>query len=106
MLGAAGVRLARRHEKTAARAFHFAFGAGLGGAYGILVEYVPMASAGSGLPFGVLQMLFADEVSVPALGLSESPSQAPPEAHLQSLTAHVIYAMVTERTRRGLRGWI
>ena len=43
-----GRELPAKHERAAGRAFHFAFGGALGGAYGVLMEYVPLASAGSG----------------------------------------------------------
>ncbi len=100
------LKLARRHEPAAAHLFHYAFGAGLGGAYGMLVEYVRPAAIGAGLPFGALQTLFADELSVPAIGLSGPPSRAPVTAHLRSLAGHIVYGMVTEQVRRGLRSRI
>jgi len=101
--GVAGREPPARHARAAGRAFHFAFGVGLGGAYGVLVEYVGIASAGSGVPFGALQVLLADELAVPALGLSGPPSRAPTAAHLGSLAAHAAYGLATEWVRRRVR---
>ncbi len=89
--------------RVAGRLFHFAFGTGLGAAYGLLVEYVPFASAGSGVPFGALQTLAADEWSVPALGLSESPRHAPATEHFRALMSHVVYGVITEQIRQRVR---
>ena len=44
-----GRDLTRGREAVAGRAFHFAFGTALGGAYGLLVEYAPWASASAGI---------------------------------------------------------
>lgn len=90
-------------KRLLGRAFHFAFGTGLGGAYGVLVEYVPPASLGSGIPFGAAQVLVADEMMVPALGLSEPPERAPAGALSYSLAAHMVYGFTTELVRRGVR---
>lgn len=89
--------------RVAGRLFHFAFGAGLGGAYGVLAEYVPLVSLGAGIPFGALQVVVADEWSVPALGLSGSPRQAPAAEHLRALGGHIAYGLATELVRRRLR---
>ena len=58
---------------------------------------------GAGLPFGAFQVLLADEISVPALGLSESPGRAAASAHASSLLAHAGYGLVTEWVRRRVR---
>jgi len=101
-----GRDLPRGWEEAAGRAFHLAFGLALGGAYGVLVEYLPVASSGLGLPFGSLQTLFADEVSVPALGLSDSPAEAPAPAHLASLAGHATFGVAAELVRRRFRAWL
>jgi len=69
----------------------------------VLVEYVGVASAGAGVPFGAIQVLVADDLAVPALGLSEPPTRAPASAHLLSLVSHVVYGVTTELVRRGVR---
>ncbi len=92
-----------RHAEAAGRAFHLAFGTGLGGCYGVLVEYQALASAGAGIPFGILQVPFADEWLVPALNLSGSPSRAPVSAHLRTFAAHAVFGLATEWTRRAVR---
>ncbi len=99
----AGRDLPGRHAGAAGRAFHLAFGTGLGGVYGVLVEYLSLASVGAGVPFGVIQVPFADEWLVPALDLSGSPEKAPASAHLRSVAAHAVYGLATEWTRRAVR---
>ena len=89
--------------RLAGRFFHFAFGLGMGGAYGVLVEYAPVVAIGSGVPFGTIQMVAADEWGVPALGLSGPPGQAPASAHLGSLVARIVYSLTTEQVRRAIR---
>ncbi len=96
----AGLGIPEAHEAAASRAFHFAFGAGLGGLYGVLVEYVGLASIGRGIPFGMAQVLVADELAVPALGLAGTPSRAPAAAHLRSFGAHAVYGLTTDLVRR------
>ena len=103
---ATGHDLPRRHEAMAGRAFHFAFGTALGGAYGLLVEHVRWTSIGAGLPFGAAQVVFADELSVPALELSEPAWRATASARASSLLAHSCYGLATELVRRRVRAWL
>ncbi len=102
-LGLLGRDLPRGHEATAGRAFHLAFGLALGGLYGVLVEYLPFASAGLGLPFGTLHAIFADDASVPALGLSGPSTPAPARARAATLAVHAAYGVATELVRRRVR---
>ncbi len=101
-----GADVPPRHRQNAGRAFHLAFGVGLGGAYGLLAEYARIATIASGVPFGTLQVVLADEWSVPALGLSEDPRQAPASSHLRALGGHLVYGVVTEQVRRRVRAWL
>src|SRR5205807_2152578 len=65
--------LSRDEKKRLGPVIHYAFGVGLGAAYGAAVEVVPRARFGAGLPYGAAVFLGADEVAVPALGLSKPP---------------------------------
>jgi uncharacterized membrane protein YagU involved in acid resistance len=45
----------------------------------------------------------ADEVAMPLLGLAQRAGTYPVEAHLQSLSAHLVYGITTELAHRLLR---
>jgi hypothetical protein len=91
------------HELAiAAAAVHFCFGAAAGALYGAYAEGDPDRRR-SGGGFGASLWLTADELMMPALGLSASTRERPTELHLQSLAAHLVYGIVAEHTRRLLR---
>ncbi|HKA18624.1 MAG TPA: DUF1440 domain-containing protein [Blastocatellia bacterium] len=54
---------------------HYAFGATTGAIYGAASEFIPEATVAAGLPFGAAVWLIADEILVPALGLSKFPTE-------------------------------
>jgi hypothetical protein len=56
--------------------------------------------------FGAALFALADEVAVPARGLSGKPSETPASMHLYAAAAHCVYGMATEIARRGLRAAI
>ena len=66
-------RLTHRELSIAARAIHFAFGALVGAVHGLYVARNPV---------------------------SRSTLRRPPEMHLQSFVAHLVYGVTTERVRR------
>jgi putative membrane protein len=88
-----------RELAVAAAIVHFSFGAAVAAAYNI---YVRSRGEGrrTGLGLGTALWLTADEIAMPVLGLSRSTLQRSWDKHLQSLAAHVVYGVVTERTRR------
>lgn len=96
-------RLTKREKNVAGPALHFAFGTSTGGVYGLAVEMAPSLSAGGGVPFGAAFWLIADEITVPALGLSKAPTQYPLSTHASALAAHCVYGLTTEVVRRGTR---
>ena len=97
-----GELFAKEDKAAAGQWVHYLFGAGLGGAYGLLAEYRPGVTAGFGsvLAGGALLL---DEVAVPAAGLSEPPSEAPPATHAYALASHLVFGSVSEGVRRVLR---
>jgi hypothetical protein len=97
-----GRDLSERELEVAAPMMHYAFGAGMSTAYGMVAEHNRWASAGAGTGFGTLVWAGADEVAMPALGWSR-PQRYPLESHLQSLTAHLVYGFTTEIVRRAVR---
>ncbi|HYJ46264.1 MAG TPA: hypothetical protein VEV81_06585, partial [Pyrinomonadaceae bacterium] len=52
--------LDKREKEAAGAVVHYAFGAAMGGVYGIAAEVAPEAGAGLGLPFGAVFWMAAD----------------------------------------------
>jgi putative membrane protein len=90
-------------KKIAGPAVHYTFGTFMGALYGAATELVPGARAGAGLPFGAAVFLGADEVAVPALGLSDPPADVPLSKHIYGLASHLVYGGTTEAVRRLVR---
>jgi putative membrane protein len=95
-------RLSDRELSVVAPIVHFGFGAAAGAAYGVYVNTASEDRA-SGAAFGSALWLAADEIAMPLVGLSDSTRQRPLEMHTQSLVAHLVYGVVTERVRRLIR---
>ena len=99
-----GLELAGREKKEmAGAAVHYAFGVATGGLYGAIAELKPATTTGAGLPFGAAVWLIADEIIVPALGLSKPPTEYPPSTHAYSIASHLVYGLTTEIVRREVR---
>jgi hypothetical protein len=96
-------RLKENEKEPAGAAVHYAFGIASGGLYGTLAELAPAVTAGAGLPFGAVFWLTADEIVVPALGLSKKPTEYPLSTHAYSLCSHLVYALTAEAVRRTVR---
>ena len=93
-----------KDEKEAAGAVvHYAFGAAMGGVYGIAAEVAPEAGAGLGLPFGAIFWMAADELVVPLLGLAAKPSEYSLSTHAYALASHLVYGLTTEVVRKSVR---
>ncbi len=95
--------LTTEEKRPGGSAVHYAFGTLMGGLYGALAEVSPSVTSGRGVPFGTILWLGADEVAVPALGLSSTPNEAKPSMHLAALTAHLVYGVATDLVRRMTR---
>ncbi len=96
-------QLTKKEKETAGPAMHFAMGATSGLIYGIASELAPVTSVGAGLPFGAAVWLLADDVAVPALGLSKSPTEYPLSTHAYALSSHLIYGLAADLTRKLIR---
>ncbi len=92
--------LTPREKKTAGPAVHYGFGILNGALYGTLAEIAPAVTRGLGAPFGTALWLGADELAVPAFGLSGPPWESPPAVHAKALAAHLVYGLTTEGVRR------
>ena len=95
--------LSLEEERKLGPVIHYAFGAGMGAIYGAVAEIAPRATFGAGLPYGTAVFLGADEVAVPALGLSKPPKEYPASTHLYGLASHLVYGLSLEMARRGVR---
>jgi hypothetical protein len=99
-----GLELVERERKEIAGAVvHYAFGVATGGVYGALAEMKPPVATGAGLPFGAAVWLIADEIIVPALGLSKPPTKYKLSTHAYSIASHLVYGLTTEIVRREVR---
>jgi len=93
----------KEHEETAGAIAHCGLGAFCGAAYGAAAELTPHVTAGHGTAFGAAVWLLADEIAVPALGLSLPPTKHPPSTHLFALSSHLVFGATTELLRRAMR---
>jgi hypothetical protein len=95
--------LTESEKEPAGAIVHYVFGVASGAVYGALAEVAPVVTAGAGLPFGAVFWLTADELAVPALGLSKKPTEYPLSTHVYSLCSHLVYALTAEAVRRTVR---
>lgn len=97
-----GRELRESEKEPAGELMHYATGAVAGAVYGALVAWQPRLRMGAGLPYGAAVWAIADEIAVPAAGLSEPPTEYPPSTHLSALSAHLVYGATLECVRRAL----
>jgi uncharacterized membrane protein YagU involved in acid resistance len=99
-----GRQISHEQKKKLGPVVHYGFGTLQGGMYGAVTE---LAGVSGGfvpsLIFGAALFTVADELAVPALGLSSKPREHPISSHLYGLAAHIVYGVSTEMARRGLR---
>jgi putative membrane protein len=86
----------------AGEAVHYAFGSAIGAVYGALAEWNARTTVGRGLPFAAAVWLLADEIAVPASGLSKPPAEHPLSTHAYSLASHLVYGLTLDIVRRGV----
>ena len=99
---ALGRNLSKQEKKKAGPIVHYLFGTIAGAVYGLVGEYLPLARVGFGTVFGAALFVLADELAVPALGLSGSATEAPLSSHLYGLSSHLVYGASAEGIRRGI----
>jgi uncharacterized membrane protein YagU involved in acid resistance len=95
--------LEKSEKEPAGNAVHYGFGTTMGALYGATAEVLPFTSYGFGIPFGTALFLGADEIAVPALGLSDSPTETPLSTHAYGLASHLVYGLTADLVRRGVR---
>jgi hypothetical protein len=90
-----GRHLAPGQKKTGGTIVHYVFGTLMGAAYGVAVELgsrrIRRNQLLSGLGFGAALFAGADEVAVPALRLTQPPSEVPTVNHLYGFASHLVY---------------
>jgi putative membrane protein len=91
-------------KPVAGNIVHYAFGGVVGALYGAAAELVPRITTGFGLAWGVSVWLGAHVITVPALGLAESPARRPLSKEASEPLLHLLYGVTTELIRRPLRG--
>ncbi len=96
-------KLTKSEKDTAGEAIHYAMGAASGMIYGVAAEIEPPTTVGAGLPFGTAVWIVADDLVVPALGLSKPVTEFPFSTHTYGLWSHLVYGFTTEVTRRAVR---
>jgi putative membrane protein len=104
---AAGHRLSKEQKKKAGSIVHYAFGTGMGALYGTVAEVGPRKLRRhdllSGAGLGGVLFIGADEIAVPALGLSKKPTEAPLSSHVYALASHLVYGLTTGAVRKAVR---
>lgn len=105
---ATGHELSPEGKKTGGMVVHYAFGTLMGALYGTALEFAPRnyrrSALGSGLLMGTTLFAGADELALPALGLTGSPTETPASAHVYGFLSHLVYGatagFVTQALRR------
>lgn len=98
-----GRSLSEEEKKKAGPVVHYVFGTAMGGMYGVAAEYDRRVTYGAGVPFGAALFATADELAVPALGLSKEPTEYPLSQHAYALASHAVYGATAEAVRRVTR---
>lgn len=103
----AGRRLTHREKHKAAPFIHYGFGTTMGMLYGTLMEMGPRNLGRhevlSGVGFGSLLFAGADEIAIPATGLSQHPRKIPITTHFQAFLSHVVYGVTAGAVRKAVR---
>jgi uncharacterized membrane protein YagU involved in acid resistance len=95
--------LTKEEKKKAGPMVHYAFGSAMGALYGAAAEMFPDVTRGFGTGFGAALFAVADEIAVPAFGLSGKPTKAQFSSHLYGLASHLVYGATTEGVRRAAK---
>ncbi len=98
-----GRKIPRDYKPLAGEAVHYGMGASSAAVYGVLAEVAPIVTAGEGAAFGAWLWLLADEVAVPAAGLSKPARQIPLTTHIYALASHLVFGWITETVRSAVR---
>lgn len=98
-----GRKIPAGYKRAAGEAIHYGMGASSAAIYGVLAEVAPIVTIGEGVGFGTGVWLLADELAVPAAGLSKPAKEIPIATHIYALSSHLVYGWITETVRRAVR---
>lgn len=98
-----GRKIPADYKSIAGEAVHYGIGASSAAVYGVLAEVAPIVTIGDGTGFGTGVWLLADELAVPASGLSKPAKEIPLTTHVYALASHLVYGWITETVRRAIR---
>ncbi|HLH06957.1 MAG TPA: DUF1440 domain-containing protein [Terriglobales bacterium] len=96
-------QLSHAQKKKAGPIIHYAYGTLAGGAYGAAAEFMPEIRKAVGMAYGTALFVGGDEVGVPMMHLSESPTSYPLSVHVNALASHLVYGFSVELARRAVR---
>lgn len=83
---------------------HYAFGAALGGAYGLLRETVPAMRKPAGvLGYGFGAWMIGDNIVIPAFRLGAPPTAYPLKVHAYALAAHLVFGVAVAAAYEAMR---
>jgi putative membrane protein len=95
-----GHELSAREKEVAGPVMHYAVSVLSGALYGAAAAVEPRVRTGFGTGFGTAVWLLADEIAVPASGLSRKPQDYPLSTHAYALVSHWVYGATTEAVYR------
>jgi hypothetical protein len=93
--------LDRARKLRIQNAVHYSFGALSGGAYGVLADAFPKATAGIGTAAGAGLYLASHGSTLPLLRIQAPPWRLPRAAFAWELTSHLVFGAALELSRRG-----
>lgn len=95
------------NEKTAVeQSVHWAFGTGIGAAYGGLVEVLPETQKGMGGLLGTALYGVTHGSVLPMMNTEPWPLKQPLKFASSEFASHIAYGFVVEFTRRYVRKWL
>lgn len=95
--------LTESEKDKAGTAFHYGYSVFMAAIYGTAAEIWPTVTVGRGMPYGALIWVGADEIVVPALGLSKSAGKYSPAILTAALLSHLVYGLTAEVVRSKVR---
>jgi putative membrane protein len=96
--------LSREGKAKGGVVVHYAFGAALGGGYGLLRETVPAARTPAGvIAFGVTAWVVGDDLVLPAFRLAAGPAAYPLKTHAYAIAAHLVFSAAVAAAYEAMR---
>ncbi len=103
---AANEDLTRQEKPVVEQAVHWAFGTGIGAAYGGLVEAIPETQKGMGGLLGTALYGVTHGSVLPMMNTEPWPLKQPLKYAGSEFASHIAYGFVVEFARRHIRKWL